>query len=99
MPRSKPSIFARHDTFFGVCEAIGEDFRFNANWLRLAIAVGLLVSPVFTLAAYVGLGLVVLVSRRFFPSHATAEEAAPALPNAPLKGDNDEDRIELATAA
>src|SRR5688572_21985328 len=59
MTRSTPSLFARHDTFFGVCEALGEDFRFSPNWLRLAVAVGLLVAPLVTLAAYLGMGVVV----------------------------------------
>ena len=98
MTRSKPSLFARHDTFFGVCEALGQDFGFNANWLRLAVAVGLLVVPMMTVAAYLGLGVVVLVSRLIFPSRATAAAAAPAATVA-LKGDNDAEQLELATAA
>lgn len=99
MTRSKPSLFARHDTFFGVCEALGQDFGFNANWLRLAVAAALLAFPLITVAAYLGLGLVVLASRLIFPARPTARpvvsaEAAPA-----LKGDNDADQPELAHAA
>jgi phage shock protein C len=98
MTRSK-SLFARHDTFFGVCEALGQDFGFNANWLRLAVAVGLLVAPIIATAAYLGLGLVVLVSRLLFPSRPTAPVIAPVQPSSERKGDNDAEQIELAAAA
>lgn len=95
MSRSK-SLFARHDTLFGACEAIGQDFRFNPNWLRLAVAVSLLVFPVATLVTYFGAAIVVLVSRLIFPSH----EIVASVDTAPsLKGDNDAEEIELARAA
>ncbi len=95
MTRSK-SLFARHDTFFGVCEAIGQDFRFNPNWLRLAVAAALLAAPVATLVTYFSVGLVVLASRLIFPAGQAAApvEAAPA-----LKSDNDAEQIDLAQAA
>ena len=99
MTRLQPSLFARHDTFFGVCEALGQDFGFNANWLRLTIAVGLLLNPVAAVAAYVGMGAVVLVARLVFPSRAAEELIAPMQPDARLKGDNDSEQCELANAA
>ena len=61
------NTFWRHDTFFGVCEAIGQDFGFNANWLRIAFAVALLLSAKIVLTVYFGLGAVVLASRLLFP--------------------------------
>ncbi len=75
----QPNIFIdRDDTFFGVCEAIGEDFGFHANWLRLALAVGTFFSPLATVAAYGALAVVVGISRRAFPNPApAAPEAAP----------------------
>ena len=97
MTRSKPSLFARHDTFFGVCEAIGQDFGFNPNWLRLAVAVGLLLAPVAALAAYVGMGIVILASRLIFPSRTPAAAAVPAAVE--LKGVNDTEQLELPQAA
>ena len=33
---SGQNLFTRDDTFFGICEGVGEDFGFNANWRRLA---------------------------------------------------------------
>ena len=96
MTRSKPSLFARHDTFFGVCEALGQDFGFNANWLRLAVAVSLLVFPLSAVAASVGLGLVVLASRLAFPDRAAKAIAPEAVE---LESDNDAERLDLAQAA
>lgn len=96
MTRSKPSVFARHDTFFGVCEALGQDFGFNANWLRLAVAVGLLVVPMITVGTYLGLGVVILASRLIFPSREPTAEAAPVIE---LKGVNDAEQVEFAKAA
>jgi len=89
------NVFLRDDTFFGVCEALGEDFRFNANILRVALGVGLLWNPLAMIGTYAALGAVVLVSRllvrnpRPAAARASADKpaAAPALPeaaNAPL---------------
>ena len=98
MQRSTPSLFARHDTFFGVCEALGQDLRINANWLRIAFAAGLLLSPLWALGAYFGLGLAVMVSRRFFPRRPIATvPAADGL--AGLRGENDPEPEEWAAAA
>ena len=102
MQRSQPSLFTRHDTFFGVCEAIGQDFRFNANWLRLGFGVGLLLSPLATVAVYLGLGVVIAVSRWFFPAHRAEVRPVAAQTVASsdrLKSDNDAGVVELATAA
>lgn len=65
----------RHDTFLGVCEAIGEDFGFNPNWLRVAFAPFILISPLLTLGAYLALGLLVMLSRKLFPVAARGATA------------------------
>ena len=57
----------RSHTIFGVCEAIGEDFGFNPMWLRIPLAASVLLSLTGAIAAYLGLGLVVLASRLLFP--------------------------------
>ena len=69
----------RNDTILGVCQAIGEDFGFNPLWLRLVFIAPLFFQPTMTIAAYLGLGLVVAASRYFFPRALaqTAIEAAP----------------------
>lgn len=100
MYASKPPVFARHDTFFGVCEALGQDLGFNPNYLRMIFALAILPAPVAVISIYVGLGLLVALSRLMFPDRvaktlAVAEPARPALP----EGQNDQDGDEIALAA
>jgi len=57
----------RAHTILGVCEAIGEDFRFNPLFLRVPFAASVLWSPVWSIAAYLALGGIVFVSRLTFP--------------------------------
>ena len=58
----------RGDTFLGVCEAIGQDFGFNPNWLRVAFAPVIMVSPATAICAYLAIGSVVAVTRLLFPA-------------------------------
>lgn len=99
MQRSQPSLFARHDTFFGVCEAIGQDFGFHSNYVRVALGLGLLLSPLATVAAYVGAGVLVAISRWVYPARAVNVEAQPAVPVEARQGDNDHGAITFAKAA
>lgn len=73
------ALLDRSDTFLGVCEGIGQDFGFNANWLRIALGVGLLWNPMAMIAIYAALGVAVLASRLIFPSpkQVAADAAAP----------------------
>ena len=62
-----------------MCEAIGEDFRFNPNYLRIALALGLFWNPVAVLGGYAAAGVLVTLSRWIQPNPRTAVEvAAPA---------------------
>lgn len=72
------NLFTRDDTFFGICEAIGEDFGFNANWLRLALAGALFFSPVGVIAFYFLLGGIVALSRWLAPAPRADATVAPA---------------------
>lgn len=65
----------RHDTILGVCEAIGRDFGFNPNWLRVAFAVSIYWAPALVVVAYLALGLVVAFAHWMAPT----ERAAPAV--------------------
>ena len=79
MPFSDTNVFARDDTFFGVCQAIGEDLGFNPNYLRIGFALPLLYAPVATLAAYAALAVVVILLRVLVPNprrKASAESSA-----------------------
>jgi phage shock protein C len=99
MQRSQPSLLARHDTFFGVCEAIGQDFGFHSNYVRVALGLGLLLSPLATVAAYIGAGVLVAISRWVYPARVANVEAQPVVPAEARRGDNDHAAIVFAEAA
>ena len=82
MQTAQPSVFARDHTFFGVCEALGEDLGFSPVFLRLAFAVGLFLNPVAVIAIYAGLGALVAFTRFVAPNPRTqaTEEATAAEP-------------------
>ena len=46
MENETTNLFRRRDTFFGICEAVGQDFGFNPLWLRLAFVAPLFFFPV-----------------------------------------------------
>lgn len=99
MHASKPPVFVRHDTFFGVCEALGQDLGFNANYLRVAFAVAILPAPMAVIGIYLALGVLVALSRWLFPvrrAEAKAAEAPAAALPAPLEGQNDQVDMPLA---
>ena len=73
-PEKQVALPLRSHTIFGICEAIGEDFGFNPILLRVPFAATVLWSPMWSIAAYFGLGLVVLASRLLFPK-AKPEQA------------------------
>lgn len=79
-------MIGRNDTILGICEAIGTDFGFHPNWLRIALASCLLFAPTAVIGTYLGLGVAVAASRFFFPNRTAA---APTLvasnePEAPI---------------
>lgn len=61
------SPIRRPHTILGVCEALGDDFGFNPLYLRIAFAAGLFFSATWVIAAYLGLGAIVAVSRWVSP--------------------------------
>ncbi len=102
MQNSQPSLLTRDDTLFGVCEALGEDFGFNANYLRVALAAALIWAPVAVLATYVVAGLLVAASRWAFPvrtSRSADVVTHPAEAAPPMTGENDEAGFDYAVAA
>ena len=76
MQFSRNSLSLRSDTMFGVCEALGQDLGINANWFRVAFAAAVIFNLEYALLAYVGIGVVVLLSRLVYPSRAVAETEA-----------------------
>ena len=72
MQVAQHNLFTRPDTFFGVCEGIGEDLGVHANLLRIALAGFLFWNPPIAIAVYGALGMIVLVSRLLAPNPAIA---------------------------
>ena len=73
MPNTNTNILVgRNDTILGVCEAIGQDFGFHPNWLRVALAVMVYFAPVAVIGSYFALGAVVAASRWFAPDEVVA---------------------------
>lgn len=101
MPNTQPSLFARDDTFFGVCEGLGQDLGVPSNLLRLAFALALFFNPVATLAAYAAAGLVVLVSRWLIPNPriAAAQSGTPVREPTPAEADASAEQYPLPLAA
>lgn len=98
MDNETTNLFQRRDTFFGICEAVGQDFGFNPLWLRLAFVAPLFFFPVQTFVGYFALGIVVLASRLLFPAKA-ATAAQPALSAAEPAERHADKAEELALAA
>jgi phage shock protein PspC (stress-responsive transcriptional regulator) len=82
----------RGDTFLGVCEAIGQDFGFNPNWLRVAFAPVIMVSPATAIGAYLAIGSVVAVTRLLFPNQKRVSANAASSHEAEL-GMEEEERL------
>ena len=91
------NLVTREDTLLGVCQGMGEEFGFNANYLRVAFGALLLWNAAVVVGVYLALGVVLAISRWWWPVRAdgAASATSPALPLA----DNDPARVALAQAA
>ena len=78
MPASPSPLFDRPDTFFGVCEGLGQDLGFNANFLRVLLGVAVLWNPVVVIATYLVLGLAVALARWIIRSRPIRPPRRPA---------------------
>ena len=63
------------ENLFGVCAAIGEDLGFNPLWLRIALGVSVLFSPIGAAIAYGWMALAVLASRLLVPKRRATPAA------------------------
>lgn len=70
MPTANTNLLLRNDTVLGVCEAIGQDFGFHPNWLRITLASLFYFFPVGVIGTYLALGLVVALTRWVAPDGA-----------------------------
>ena len=96
MENPQPSPFARDDTLFGVCHALGEDFGFDPLYLRILLGVLLLWNPLAVIGGYVAAGMIVLISRWLVPNARVATQVDPAAKAARAEEDEAEP---LAVAA
>ena len=76
MQSGKGNLFTRDDTFFGVCEGLGEDLRIPSNLFRVGFGLAFFFAPVAVLLTYLALGALVLVSRLAFPDPRPAKRVA-----------------------
>lgn len=92
------NLFLRNDTIFGICEGIGQDFGFNANYLRVALCSLLYFNPVAVIGGYFALGAAVALSRWLYPVPRTS--IAPQLAAQPeaAAADNEDDDSEALAA-
>jgi phage shock protein PspC (stress-responsive transcriptional regulator) len=95
MQAVQTNVFTRDDTFFGVCQAIGDDFGFSPQWLRIAFALAIFWNPFAAVAAYAGLGALVLATRWLVPNPQVKAEADVARESEPAAANEEE----LAIAA
>ncbi len=78
MPNSNANLLFRNDTVLGVCEAIGRDFGFHPNWLRLTLASLFYFYPAAVIGGYLAMGIVVAFTRWIAPDQtSTVSLAAP----------------------
>ena len=75
----KPTnLLFRNDTILGVCEAIGRDFGFHPNWLRVTLAVAVYFAPAAVIGGYLAAGLIVAAVRWIAPDQIVPAAAVPA---------------------
>ena len=93
VPETEPALPFRNDTILGVCEALGRDFGFHPNYLRVVLAPMVLWNPWAAVGIYLGLGVAVALSRFIYPAPRVAAapriEAQPAN-RAPANQSDDE---------
>lgn len=79
MKPATTNLLLRNDTILGVCEAIGQDFGFHPNWLRLLFGSLFYFNPIAVIGTYLGLGVIVAVTRWAAPNemvHPAAQQQA-----------------------
>ncbi len=91
---TKTPLPLRNDTILGVCEAIGEDFGFNPNFLRIALCVMVIWSPMVSFAVYLGLGVLVAASRLMFPDRRSS--SAPSVTDHGPAANSDGESVQIA---
>ncbi len=89
MDKADANLFTRDDTFFGICQGVGEDLGIHPDLLRLTLVVPLFFWPVATLGGYFAAGLLVLALRLLVPNPRPAKAAT-------VEGGAERDALPLA---
>jgi phage shock protein PspC (stress-responsive transcriptional regulator) len=84
----EPPLPLRSDTILGVCEALGQDFGFHPNYLRVILSAMVLVSWTAAFGIYLGLGVAVALSRWLYPAPPIAAAPRVAAPSEAPAADN-----------
>ena len=79
MTNDQTPLPLRSDTILGVCEALGQDFRINPLYLRLAFIAPLFFAPAATFGAYLGLAAVVGATRLIVRDKPASEQVVDAV--------------------
>lgn len=69
------NLFTRDDTFFGVCQGLGEDLGVSPTLFRLGFTLFLFFNPAVAIGTYFAAGLVVFASRMLFREPRAARKA------------------------
>jgi phage shock protein PspC (stress-responsive transcriptional regulator) len=91
----RDNVALRNDTLLGVCEGLGQDLGFNPDFLRVPLAAGIIFAPFLMVGIYLALGVLVFVSRTFFPTKV--QRIAKPRVAAPMVAENE--TVELPQAA
>lgn len=77
------NLMLRGDTILGVCEAIGQDFGINPNWLRVAFCAPIFWNPAAVIGGYLVLGVLVAATRFAFPDRTVAVHSSAPIADEP----------------
>ena len=78
MTRPQSSLLARHDTFLGVCQGVGENLHIHPNVLRVAFGVAFFFAPLAAAVTYLVLGLTVAATHYALPIDSAAPPSVTA---------------------
>ena len=93
------NLLFRNDTIFGVCEAIGQDFGFHPNWLRVTLGSLIYFAPVAVIGGYFAAGAIVALTRWIAPDELVAVPALPVAEHQLLEAGFEVEAGEMQLAA
>ena len=94
--RPAQSLFNRPDTILGICQGVADDLGISAMWLRVPFGAAFYWHMTGVTAAYLVLGIILLLARWLVPAQATVAAAAAPIASQPRE---QEDHAALQLAA